>query len=132
MYNYRFEVTRIIDGDTVDGIIDLGFDILTRVRVRLAGIDTPESRTRNLEEKKYGIEAKEKLEELIDAADELSIQSHGKGKFGRVLGTLYNNGNSINQTLIDEGYAIEYRGSRKMSAEELILVLNEVRSARSS
>lgn len=132
MYNYKFEVTRVIDGDTVDGIIDLGFDILTRVRVRLVGIDTPESRTRNLEEKKYGNEAKERLKELIASSDELLIDSHGKGKFGRILGTLYVNGTSINQTLIDEGYAIEYQGAKKITTEELLSKLDEVRSARSS
>jgi micrococcal nuclease len=128
MYNYQIEVTRIIDGDTVDCIIDLGFKISTKFRIRLAGIDTPETRTTNAEEKIYGFEAKEKLRELLSQGT-VTLQSHGLGKFGRVLGTLYVEDVDINQKLIDEGFAIKYQGGSKMNTSELLNQLNEVRQS---
>ena len=109
------EVLKYIDGDTIDVILDLGFKTFVKKRIRLAGINTPEVRTRNKEEKKKGIEARERLRELIEGSDEdLILISHGVGKYGRVLGELrlYPNIN-INQTLIAEGHAKEYHGGKK-------------------
>jgi micrococcal nuclease len=126
-YSYKINVTRVIDGDTIDCLIDLGFKISIKSRIRLAGIDTPESRTSNKEEKVYGLEAKERLECLLNES-EVKLISHGLGKFGRVLGTLYVDDIDVNQRLIDEGFAIEYQGSTKITTEELINRLNEVRS----
>lgn len=126
MYEYGINITRVVDGDTVDGTIDLGFNVSVNVRVRLAGIDAPESRTSNPEEKVYGLEAKEELIRLISNGD-IIIKSHGLGKFGRVLGTLYISGLDINQDLIDRGYVIEYQGAKKISASDMIIKLNEVR-----
>jgi micrococcal nuclease len=130
MYHYKLEVKRVVDGDTVDGVIDLGFNISTSLRIRLAGIDAPESRTRNLEEKKYGIEAKERLKELVSGDGELTIQSHGLGKYGRVIGSLFLDDRNINRQLIDEGYAVEYTGSKKLEVSELLEILDKVRSCQ--
>lgn len=131
MYHYKLNVTRVVDGDTVDGQIDLGFNVLSKVRIRLSGIDAPESRTRNLTEKKYGIEAKEKLLELLThESDMVTIQSHGLGKYGRVLGTLYVGDKNINETMISEGYAIGYQGDRKIETQELLKMLDAVRSCQ--
>jgi len=108
MYNYRIEVTRVIDGDTVDCIIDLGFKISTKYRIRLAGIDTPETRTTNAEEKIYGFEAKVRLQELLSQGT-IILKSHGLGKFGRVLGTLYVDEVDINQRLMMRGLLLNIR-----------------------
>jgi len=112
-YVYKCDLDRVVDGDTVDVHIKLGFDVMLRKqRVRLAGIDTPESRTRDLEEKKLGLEAKELLKEFC--ADGFVLHSMGRGKYGRVLGVLYDQGGeSINQKLIDAGLAVEYWGGKK-------------------
>ena len=88
MFEYTINITRVIDGDTVDGEIDLGFDISTKKRIRLLGINTPESRTRDKEEKKRGLAAKYRLEELIEQAETVRLLAHGTGKYGRVLGEL--------------------------------------------
>ena len=110
---YNAELDRVIDGDTLDCILDLGFDVkLHKQRVRLAGIDTPESRTRNLEEKALGLKAKDRLIELCVGS--FKVQSLGKGKYGRILGIPYTeDGKSICQILIDEGHAVEYWGGTK-------------------
>ena len=110
---YNAILDRVIDGDTIDVNLDLGFDvILQKQRVRLAGIDTPESRTRNLEEKALGLKAKDRLIELCVGS--FKIQSLGKGKYGRILGIPYTeDGKSICQILIDEGHAVEYWGGKK-------------------
>jgi len=129
MYTYKFKLKRIVDGDTVDGFIDLGFNVSIKVRVRLSGIDTPESRTRNLREKKYGFEAKDRLSELLDS-DDIIIKSHGLGKYGRVLGTFYVDDVDINRAMIEEGYAIEYNGDKKITTEELLEILDSVRSCQ--
>lgn len=112
-YVYNCDLVRVVDGDTVDINLKLGFDvILSKQRVRLAGIDTPESRTRDLEEKKLGLEAKEFLKDLC--YEGFVLHSLGKGKYGRILGVLYDNeGNSINQKLIDADLAVEYWGGKK-------------------
>tara|TARA_R110001599_G_scaffold264915_2_gene465462 strand:- start:57 stop:449 length:393 start_codon:yes stop_codon:yes gene_type:complete len=110
---YNATLDRIIDGDTFDCILDLGFDVkLHKQRVRLHGIDTPESRTRDLAEKKLGLAAKERLKELC--VGKFKIKSLGKGKYGRILGIPYTeDGADICQILIDEGHAIEYHGGTK-------------------
>ena len=110
---YQAELERVVDCDTVDVTLDLGFDVkLHKQRVRLHGIDTPESRTRNLAEKKLGLAAKERLKELC--VGRFKVKSLGKGKYGRVLGIPYTeDGKDICQLLIDEGHAVEYYGGKK-------------------
>ena len=110
---YQAELERVVDGDTVDVTLDLGFDVkLHKQRGRLHGIDTPESRTRNLAEKKLGLAAKERLKELC--VGRFKVKSLGKGKYGRVLGIPYTeDGEDICQLLIDEGHAVEYYGGKK-------------------
>ena len=135
-YNFRVtEINKVLDGDTIDVTIDLGFDLYKKERVRIAGVDTPEKRTRNLEEKALGIDAtnwlKEKLDGAIDGNDELSIRTElvgGVGKYGRLLGWLYiGDGNvSLNEQMIDEGYAWEYDGGTKQKDFE---ELREIRRA---
>jgi micrococcal nuclease len=111
---YNVTLDRVVDGDTFDCIISLGFDCyLHKQRVRLSGIDTPESRTRDLEEKKLGLAAKERLKELCEG--KFKIKSLGKGKYGRILGIPYTkDGKDICQILIDEGHAVEYHGGKKV------------------
>lgn len=122
-YNFRVvEINRVVDGDTIDVTIDLGFDLSKKERVRVAGVDTPEKRTRNLEEKALGIDAtnwiKEKLEGAIDGEDDLVIRTElvgGMGKYGRLLGWLYigDSDVSLNEQMITEGYAHAYDGGTK-------------------
>jgi micrococcal nuclease len=115
MYEYRCEIVKIIDGDTIDVDIDLGFGIWMRnERVRLYGIDTPESRTRDLEEKKYGLAAKEFLTKWLSAGN-ITLKTHkdAEGKFGRILGELWYNDVNINQKLIEEHHAVGYHGQSK-------------------
>tara|TARA_R100001443_G_scaffold705_1_gene2834 strand:+ start:1106 stop:1516 length:411 start_codon:yes stop_codon:yes gene_type:complete len=116
------EINRVLDGDTIDVTIDLGFDLYKKERVRVAGVDTPEKRTRNLEEKALGLDAtkwiKDKLEGAINGSDELSIRTElvgGVGKYGRLLGWLYigDSDLSLNEQMIDEGYAWAYDGGTK-------------------
>ena len=129
-YNFRItEINRVVDGDTIDVTIDLGFDLYKKERVRVAGIDTPEKRTRDLEEKALGIDAtnwlKEKLEATIAGDDEVSIRTElvgGVGKYGRLLGWLYvgDSDVSLNEQMITEGYAWAYDGGTKQkNFEEL-------------
>lgn len=110
---YNAELDRVVDGDTIDVVLDLGFSVkLHKQRVRLAGIDTPESRTRNLEEKALGLKAKERLIELC--VGKFKVQSLGKGKYGRILAIPYTeDGQDICQMLINEGHAVEYWGGTK-------------------
>ena len=122
-YNFRVtEIKKVLDGDTIDVIIDLGFDLAKTERVRIAGVDTPEKRTRNLEEKALGIDAtewlKDKLEGAIDGDDDLVIRTElvgGVGKYGRLLGWLYigDADVSLNEQMITEGYAWSYDGGTK-------------------
>ena len=129
-YNFRVtKINRVVDGDTIDVTIDLGFDLYKKERVRVAGVDTPEKRTRNLEEKQLGIDAtnwlKDKLEEAIKGDDELTIRTElkgGVGKYGRLLGWLYigDDNVSLNEQMIGEGYAWPYDGgTKKKDFEEL-------------
>mgnify|MGYP003324407663 FL=1 len=120
MYTYFVKrVVKIVDGDTVDIEIDLGFDLTKKERVRLGGIDTPESRTKDLEEKAMGLEAKDYLTTLLEGATELIVTTEKDGKFGLMIGTLYMSsecveaGESINQAMIDDGFAWEYDGGTK-------------------
>ena len=109
MWTYRAKVIRVIDGDTIDVLVDLGFDVWIKKRVRLFGIDTPEVRTKNLEEKKAGIAAKDRLSELMVECDyKFVLISHGVGKYRRCLGTILFNDININKLLIKEGLAKEY------------------------
>jgi micrococcal nuclease len=110
---YNAILDRVVDGDTIDVVLDLGFDVkLHKQRVRLAGIDTPESRTRNLAEKALGLKAKDRLIELC--VGQFKIQSLGKGKYGRILGIPFTEDNkNICQMLIEEGHAVEYWGGKK-------------------
>ena len=120
MYKYRVEVTRVVDGDTVDVDIDLGFGMIyKKQRVRMMGIDTPESRTRDLEEKFYGKASKANLEKIL-SGQEIQLVSHDKGKFGRILGELFIGGASysVNQQQIDENHAVPYFGQSKDDTEQ--------------
>jgi len=121
-YIYRAKLDRIIDGDTVDALIDVGFDIWFKKRIRFKGIDTWESRTRNLDEKKKGLAAKKRLEELLLEVSSkpgyFRIRSYGLGKYGRVLGEIFIMDEAgvqwnINDTLITEGHAYIYDGGKK-------------------
>ena len=118
MYKYRAKLRRVIDGDTVDVTVDLGFSIMYDCRIRLKGINAPESRTKDLKEKVKGIAAKERLHELLED-EELIIRTHldKKGKYGRILGIIYTPCNPwlssddevcINQVMVNEGHAVEY------------------------
>jgi len=121
MYEYACEVERVVDGDTVDVVLDLGFDILYKSRVRLYGIDTPESRTRNLDEKARGKMATAYLEQAISNGDKVVIQTKlkdSRGKFGRVLGDVVIDGLNINQTMVENNYAVKYYGQSKEDVEE--------------
>ncbi len=129
-YNFRVtSIDKVLDGDTIDVTIDLGFDLYKKERVRVAGVDTPEKRTRDLEEKALGIDAtnwlKKKLEDTINGDGELSVRTElvgGVGKYGRLLGWLYIDDStiSLNEQMITEGYAWEYDGGTKQkNFEEL-------------
>ena len=129
-YNFRVvSVDKVVDGDTIDVSIDLGFDLIKKERVRIAGIDTPEKRTRDLEEKALGLDAtywmQKNLQDTLDGDEELTIRTElkgGMGKYGRLLGWLYvgDDNVSLNEKMITEGYAWEYDGgTKKKDFEEL-------------
>lgn len=115
MFKYNAELIRVIDGDTIVAMIDLGFSTWKEVTIRMYGINTPESRTKDLEEKERGLASKARLVELLEVEGdgEFVIQSHGVGKFGRCLGEIFVNGVNINSQLVTEGYAVEYFGGKK-------------------
>ena len=116
-HNNSAKLVRVVDGDTADAMIDLGFDTWVKKRIRFYGVDTWESRTRNLEEKKKGLAAKAYVKDLLENSDDgkFSIISYGTGKYGRVLGELFVKGNekSVNQLLLENGHAYEYHGEKK-------------------
>lgn len=121
-YIYRAKLDRVIDGDTIDALIDVGFDIWVKKRIRYKGIDTWESRTRNLEEKEKGLAAKTRNKELLEQISSkpgfFRLKSYGVGKYGRVLGEIFILDNedkpiNINETLIKEGHAYVYDGGKK-------------------
>ena len=122
MYEYNIKLDRVIDGDTIDAYIDLGFDVSVKKRIRFVGINTPESRTRDLEEKARGLAAKDRVKALLEGCDNIKLNSHGVGKYGRCLGeimldvvdgqeklTLV----SLNELLISEKHAVEYHGGKR-------------------
>ena len=122
MYNYKISPLKVVDGDTIDAEIDLGFDIKVKKRIRFMGINAPESRTKDLEEKARGLAAKDRVKALLDGCENIQLKSHGIGKFGRCLGeimldvidgqeklTLV----SLNELLINEGHATEYHGGKR-------------------
>ena len=136
-YNFRVvSVDKVVDGDTIDVSIDLGFDLIKKERVRIAGIDTPEKRTRDLEEKALGLDAtywmQKNLQDTLDGDEELTIRTElkgGMGKYGRLLGWLYigDSNFSLNEEMIGEGYAWPYDGGTKQKDFE---ELRELRRAR--
>ena len=141
---YEAELIKVLDGDTIDCWIDLGFDLKIKKRIRYMGIDTWESRTRDLEEKAKGLKAKARNKELLEGGV-FKLKSFGTGKFGRVLGEVFvetDNGlQSVNQILIDEGHAYEYDGGKKKAfvaeiatekaakKEDLVDIIRKIRNS---
>jgi len=116
MYTYKSRLDRVVDGDTVDAFIDLGFDTHVKKRIRLYGMDAWESRTRDKEEKVKGLAAKARLIQILDENNnEFILVSHGVGKFGRCLGELFitSDSDSINNQLVSEGHAKKYNGGKR-------------------
>ena len=120
-FSYRInKVTKVVDGDTIDVLLDMGFDIKYKSRVRLFGIDTPEPRTRNKEEKVRGLLSKVYLKDAIKKAKKLTIKTHKgseTGKFGRILGEVFADGINLNLKMCTEGYAVQYYGQNKSLVE---------------
>jgi len=142
MFEYDGKVKKIVDGDTIDSYIDLGFNVHVDKRIRFMGIDTPESRTRDLVEKRYGLGAKLRLTELLESnGNNFILKSSGTGKFGRVLGelfipsvdddqielTLINGARyiNVNQKMIDEGHAVAYFGGSKQEVKNALMEARE-------
>jgi len=122
MFEYRSKLLKIVDGDTIDVDLDLGFSVvLKKQRIRLYGINTPESRTRDLEEKRYGLAAKARLRELLEAAETITVKTaidkKARGKYGRILGTIYADDINVNDKLLEEGHAVEYFGGKKQTTK---------------
>jgi len=115
MHEYKAIVRRVVDGDTMDVTLDLGFDILYNNRIRFYGINTPESRTRDLEEKKLGLAAKDRVKELCPVGSSVIIKTtkEGRGKYGRILGEIFVGDVNINKQLVAEGHAVEYFGGAR-------------------
>ena len=139
-YIYRIkQITKVVDGDTIDADIDLGFDISLTKRIRLAGVDTPESRTTDANEKKLGLEVKEWLKKKLEGQEDIIVKTElpdSTEKYGRILGHLFigdkevsavNKKKSVNQMMIDEGFAWEYFGATKVKNFEQ---LKEIRRQR--
>jgi len=127
MYEYAIkEIVKVVDGDTIDIVIDLGFNLSKKERVRLAGIDSPESRTKDLEEKKMGLESKEFLKRRLEdgRVSGLRVKTEKDGKYGRMLGWIYCGDTNINTEMVDRGYAWFYSGGLKKKD------LDELRSKR--
>jgi micrococcal nuclease len=132
LYEYNAKVKRIVDGDTVDAYVDLGFKTHLEIRIRLKGIDTPESRTRDLIEKRYGLGAKKRITDYLEGNENnFVLKSSGVGKYGRCLGELFVPGPeledgvrmiSINQRLINEGHAVPYFGGSKLEVKEALML----------
>jgi len=122
MYTYNIELLKVVDGDTIDANIDLGFDTSVKKRVRFLGVNTPECRTRDLEEKAKGLAAKDRVKQLLEGSNRIQLTSHGVGKFGRCLGEIHIDMvdgkekmtlESLNELLIKEGHAVEYHGGKR-------------------
>jgi micrococcal nuclease len=115
---YEAKVDRVVDGDTIDLVIDLGFDVLHKVRIRLHGVNTPESRTRDLEEKELGINAKNYVYDWLSALDTVYVKTlkDGSGKYGRILGYIYSDEQMhkcLNDDIIDSGHGVPYYGGKR-------------------
>jgi len=122
MYTYKAKLDRVVDGDTIDVNIDLGFDISVHKRVRFSGINAPESRTRDLEEKAKGLAAKDRVKAVLSENETFTLESKELGKYGRVLGEIFVENidgqtnltlKSLNELLIKEGHAVEYHGGKR-------------------
>ena len=122
MYTYKIKLDRVVDGDTIDAEIDLGFDIKVKKRIRFMGVNAPESRTKDLEEKAKGLAAKDRVKQLLEGCENITLKSHGVGKFGRCLGEIFLDMvdgqekitlESLNELLIKEGHAKEYHGGKR-------------------
>ena len=132
MYEYKCEVDRVVDGDTVDVIIDCGFSIFHKARVRMYGIDTPESRTRDKDEKARGLMSKDFLSNMLKKGDVIiKTKKDKKGKFGRILGELHVGDTNINQSLIDNFLAVEYYGQSKEEIEKEHIINRQTLIAKS-
>ena len=117
LFQYEAEVIRVVDGDTIDAKISLGFDVYVKKRIRFQGFNAPESRTRDLEEKKRGLAAKDRVIEILKENDnKFLLKSHGVGKYGRCLGEIFVEtlgDDSLQKTLINEGHGVEYNGGKR-------------------
>ena len=122
MYTYNIKLLRVVDGDTIDAEIDLGFDVKIKKRIRFMGINAPESRTKDLEEKAKGLAAKDRVKQLLEGCKNIQLHSHGIGKFGRCLGEIHIDMvdgsekltlESLNELLISEGHAVKYFGGKR-------------------
>ena len=122
MYTYNIKLLKVVDGDTIDAKIDLGFDVSVKKRVRFLGVNAPESRTRDLKEKARGLAAKDRVKQLLEGTKTIQLKSHGVGKYGRCLGELHIDIvdgqekltlESVNKLLIKEGHAVEYHGGKR-------------------
>ena len=130
-YEYNVTIAKVVDGDTVDVDIDLGFGMVyKKQRVRMLGIDTPESRTRDLVEKKFGKASKKHLKGLLESAETITLISHDKGKFGRILGELFVHTEetrvNVNEKMIADHHAVPYTGENKDLVEEQHMANREV------
>ncbi len=117
LFQYEAEVIRVVDGDTIDAKISLGFDVYVKKRIRFQGFNAPESRTRDLEEKKRGLAAKDRVIEILkENGNNFLLKSHGVGKYGRCLGEIFVEtlgDDSLQKTLINEGHGVEYNGGKR-------------------
>ena len=123
------KVVRVVDGDTLDVIFDLGFDVMLKQRIRMYGIDTPESRTRDKVEKKFGLASKKYLKDNIAIAKDVVCKTHvrdARGKFGRVLGEIWCDGTNMNKQMIEENMAVAYYGDNKDKLEKQHLKNREI------
>ena len=128
MYEYKVkEVVKVVDGDTVDLVLDLGFGLYKKERVRVAGIDAPESRTRDKQEKQYGLAAKAWMKGMLSDCEGLTVRTEKDGKYGRMLGWLYKDELCINTRMIEAGYAWEYDGGKKLVGVDRFVSLDEAR-----
>ena len=121
MYKYKAKLIKVVDGDTIDALIDCGFSTFKKERVRLRGINAPESRTRDVIEKEYGMMSKKYLTNKLKSAKKISIKTYKgeeTGKFGRILGDVFVDGKSVNLMMCNDGYAVKYYGQNKKLVEE--------------
>ena len=114
MYIYSAKCLKVVDGDSIDARVDLGFDTFKKIRIRLVGINAPESRTRDLEEKERGLAAKARVKQLMsESKNHFVLHSQGVGKFGRCLGEIFLGESKLNDILINEGHAVPYYGGKR-------------------